>query len=171
MLFVCLIWVLTVYEFKLVSLNILIDFLQVMALCSSFNLNWGAAGDTAASPLLIRSAALFNFNFETFMPACVFPNWNYEGLWWFLMLLPPTFLLVIQLGSLVHLGCGSSGRIVRVLPDGTVRPWKGGKSKITPNGSSIANDLGIDSIIKARTKRIRARNKACLLYTSPSPRD
>ena len=177
-LFVCLIWVLAVFEFKLASLNILVDFLQVMALCASINLNWGAAGDMAASPLLIRSAALFNFNFETFMPACVFPQWSYEGLWWFMMATPPGVLIIIQLGSLLHLGCGRSGRKVVVRndtrhqhgrrdPDRHKRREQQ-KSKVSPDGGSASSvsmtakqkaDADLKSASASRRKRIRNRKK------------
>ena len=75
------------------------------------------------------------------------------------MLLPPAFLLVIQLGSLAHLGCGNS-RIVRVMPDGTVRKWKGGKQKISPDSSSKTQSDRIEEMLDARGKKPRFRQKA-----------
>jgi len=111
LIFIVLIWILTIYEFRLASLNILMDFLQVMALCASIKLNWNAAGEKGWTPRLIEGSNLFAFNLQGFMPACVIENWNYEWLWWYLMLTPPFIFILVMLASMLHL-CGSNRKTV-----------------------------------------------------------
>ena len=110
--FVTIIWILTTWEFRLASLNIMIDFLQVMALCASIKLKWNAAGENGWALSLLEGSTLFAFNLQGFMPECVFEGWNYEYLWWYLMLTPPAVLVLVWTASVLHM-CGGKSKVVR----------------------------------------------------------
>lgn len=134
--FVVIIWILTTWEFRLASLNIMIDFLQAMALCASIKLKWNAAGENGWALSLLESSTLFAFNLQGFMPACVFEGWNYEYLWWYLMLTPPIVLILVWCASMLHL-CG--GR--RTKKRSGKRP-----QRITP-GASPSNSKETDRLL------------------------
>ena len=158
--FIILIWILTTWEFRLASLNIMMDFLQVMALCASIKLNWSAAGDNAWTPRLIEGSTLFAFNLQGFMPACVIEGWNYEFLWWYLMLTPPFVFILVMLASMLHL-CGGNRRTVKnkLSNNGEKK-----LSRVMPGGSNSSgeskhSESETDGLLSKKKKRHRRKHK------------
>jgi hypothetical protein len=152
--FVSLLWILTTWEFRLASLNILIDFLQVMALCASIKLKWDAAGEGGWALSLIEGSTLFAFNLQGFMPECVFEGWSYEHLWWYLLLTPPIVLTLVWLASLLHL-CGDNQRVLRKKsPKLTIGP------KVTPGSTKEPSETDrLLSSVEAGEKTANGKHK------------
>ena len=93
---------LSAFELKLATVNILIDFVQVIALCSAFFLDW-----TKWAKLIIEGSRVVLFNVENTEPECLNPEWTYESGYWLLETLPITFLVALWffLTSIIYKGC------------------------------------------------------------------
>ena len=93
-----LMFCLTAYEMRLASVNILVDFVQVLALCTTMRLQWDAA-ERPLTPSILESATLLNFNFDQAEPECSLPGWSYESKWWYTETLPFFFLFTLWVAS------------------------------------------------------------------------
>ena len=88
---------LSAFELKLATVNILIDFVQVIALCSAFFLDW-----TKWAKLIIEGSRVVLFNVENTEPECLNPEWTYESGYWLLETLPITFLVALWFFSHIY---------------------------------------------------------------------
>ena len=91
---VSVVMTLSEFEIKLVTVNMIMDFVQVMAVCSAYYLDW-----PSMSQYIIEGSRLVLFNLENVEPECMYDEWTYETGYWALETLPITFLIALWLMS------------------------------------------------------------------------
>jgi hypothetical protein len=78
------------FELKLATVNIMIDFVQVIALCGAYFLDW-----TSWAKVIFEGSRVALFNVENTEPECLNSEWTYENGYWILETLPITFFLAL----------------------------------------------------------------------------
>merc|ERR1711968_175018 len=89
---------LTFMDTKLASINILIDFYQIVAMISSYGLAW-----PMEVKILFRFSSMFMMNFQVVGPECYISDWSFSQLWYLLEFLPMILLMGVILCFFGHI--------------------------------------------------------------------
>merc|ERR1712022_34355 len=97
LLLVLIVLNLSAFELKLATINIMIDLVQVIALCGAYFLDW-----TTSATMIIEGSRVVLFNVENTEPECLNSEWTYETGYWVLETLPITFLVSLWFMSHIY---------------------------------------------------------------------